>query len=92
MVLWVDPALKIIKRKYILDEEGREMVKEDYTNHALVNGVYIPSKIELKARTSSGVIHTVTEYGNIIINSRIDKDFFKFEIKPEMKVRVLGDR
>jgi len=92
MTLWIDPAVKIIKRKIILDESGREMIKEEYTSHAFISGVYIPSRIELTARTASGVIQTVTEYSNIVINSRLDRDIFEFKITSEMKVRRLNDR
>lgn len=91
MVIWVDPVLKIIKRKYILDETGREMIKEEYIGHTVIDGIYIPSKIDLKARTSGGVVHTVTEYSGIVINIRLDKDLFKFKVTQEMKVRVLND-
>jgi outer membrane lipoprotein-sorting protein len=90
--LWVDPVARVIKRKIILDDSGREMIKEEYTAHAFINGVYIPSRIELTARTASGVIQTVTEYSSIVINSRIDKDIFEFKITPEMKVRMLDER
>lgn len=90
MILWIDPVLKIIKRKYILDDTGHEMMKEEYTDYTEIEGIFIPSKIELKARTSSGIVHTVTEYSNIVINSRIEKDLFKFKITPEMKVRMLN--
>lgn len=92
MLLWVDPVLKIIKRKTILDESGREIMKEEYAEHARIEGVYIPSKIELTARTSDGIIHTVTEYSGIVINGQMDKDFFVFRVTPQMKVRVLSDR
>ncbi|HPS86799.1 MAG TPA: DUF4292 domain-containing protein [Spirochaetota bacterium] len=90
MILWIDPVLKIIKKKYILDDTGHEMMKEEYTDYTEIEGIFIPSKIELKARTSSGIVHTVTEYSNIVINSRIEKDLFKFKITPEMKVRMLN--
>jgi len=92
MVLWVDPLLKIMKRKYILDESGHEMIKEEYSDYAEFNGIYIPSRIELKARTLNGVIHTVTEYSSIEINSIINRELFRFNIKPEMKVRMLNYR
>ena len=92
MTLWIDPVVKIIKRKIILDESGREMIKEEYTSHAFIGGVYIPSRIELTARTASGVIQTVTEYSNIVINSRIDRDMFEFKVTSEMKVRMMNDR
>lgn len=92
MVLWVDPFLKIMKRKYILDESGHEMIKEEYSDYAEIDGVYIPSRIELKARTLNGVIHTVTEYSSMEINGNIDTDLFRFKVKPEMKVRILNVR
>ena len=68
------------------------MIKEDYTDHAEINGIFIPSRIELKARTASGIVQTVTEYKDIVINSAIDKGFFKFKITPDMKVRMLNAR
>jgi outer membrane lipoprotein-sorting protein len=92
MVLWVDPLLKIMKRKYILDESGREIIKEEYSDHAEINGIYIPSRIELKARTLNGIVHTVTEYSSIAINGVIDKELFRFKVKPDMKVKILNVR
>jgi hypothetical protein len=91
VVLWVDPLLKII-RGNILDESGREMIKEEYSDYAEINGIYIPSRIELKARTLNGVIHTVTEYSSMEINGAIDKELFRFKVKQEMKVRMLNVR
>ncbi len=92
IVIYVDPVVKIIRRKLMIDESGREMIKEDYIGHTLIGGVYIPSKIELKARTSGGIVHTLTEYKNIVINIPADKDLFKFKVTPYMKVRILSER
>ncbi len=92
LTLWVDPAARIIKRKIILDDSGREMIREEYKTHACINGVYIPSRIELTVRTSTGVMQTVTEYGSIVLNSRLDKDLFEFKVTPEMKVRMIDER
>jgi len=92
MTLWVDPVLHIIKRKIIYDKSGREMIKEEYPVHAFIGGVYIPAKIELTARTASGVIQTVTDYSNIVINSKLADDIFEFKVTPQMKVRMLNDR
>ncbi len=92
LILWIDPVSKTIRRKYLLDESGREIVKEEYTEHALINGIYIPSRIEFKARTYGGIVHTVTEYSGIVVNGRLDNNIFKFKITPEMEVRILGDK
>ena len=92
MVLLIDPVTKVIKRKFILDESDHEIVKEEYLDYACTDGICVPSKIEFMARTSNGVMHTLTEYSNMEINSNMDKDFFKFNVTPEMKVRVFSDR
>lgn len=91
ITLWVDPFAGIIKRKVISDDSGREMIIEEYKTHTLVKGVYIPAKIELTARTFTGVVQTVTEYENLVINSPIDKDVFKFKVTDEMKVRMINE-
>lgn len=89
MIIWTDPIVKTVIRKYVLDEKGREILKEEYSVHTLVNGVYIPSRIEFKGRSARGLVHTLTEYGNIEINSPVDRDLFKFRITPDMKVRKI---
>lgn len=92
LVLWIDPSKKTVIRKYILDESGREIVREDYTSHVNINGREIPSVIEFRARGAAGVIHTVTEYRSIVINGRVNRELFKFRITPDMKVRLLNDK
>lgn len=92
LILWMEPESGVIIRKYILDASGREMVKENYTEHVMVKGIKIPSRIEFKARTSGGIIQTVTEYCNLVINTPVDKDLFRFKITRDMKVRLLSEQ
>jgi outer membrane lipoprotein-sorting protein len=92
LILWIDPASKLVIRKYILDDSGREIIKEDYTEHVNIKGISIPSRIEFRARTADGIIHTITEYRDIVINTPVDMALFRFRITPEMTVRILHDK
>lgn len=92
LILWIDRESGVVIRKYILDGSNREVIKENYTEHIKVKGIKIPSRIEFRARTAGGIIHTVTQYSNIVINTPVDKDLFRFKITPDMKVRLLSDK
>lgn len=89
MMLYIDPLTKLVIKKTILDQSGRETVKEEYLDYACINGINIPSRIAISARTINGVVHTVTEYREIVINTPIKKEYFKFVVTPDIKVRPL---
>lgn len=89
-LIWLDAAQQRVIRKYIIDSSGREMLKEEYIEHSVINGVSIPVKIDLKARSAGGIIHTVTEYTGLSINSRMGGELFKFRVTPDMDVRELN--
>jgi outer membrane lipoprotein-sorting protein len=85
--VWIDNEGKYVLRKYLLDSSGREIVKELYSDYKKINGIFVPSVIEVRARTSGGTVRTLTEYSNIIINKKIDPSYFNFKIKQNMQVR-----
>jgi len=92
LILWIDPSSGLIIRKYVIDDSGREIIKETYAEHIRIKGISIPSRIEFKARTSDGIIQTVTGYSNIVINTPVNMELFRFRITPDMKVKVLRDK
>jgi outer membrane lipoprotein-sorting protein len=85
--VWVDNEGKYVLRKYLLDSSGREIVKELYSDYKEIDGIFVPSVIEVRARTSGGTVRTLTEYSNIIINKKINPSYFNFQIKQNMQVR-----
>lgn len=89
--IWFEPGRKYVVRKYIKDSSGREIMKEVYHKHFTDGRVYIPSVIELFMRSGSGVVHTLTEYKNLNINSSPDKRLFEFSIKKNMTVRGFNE-
>jgi len=89
--VWVDYEGKYVLRKYLIDSSGREIVKELYSDYKEIDGIFVPSAIEVHARTSGGIVRTLTEYSNIVINRNINPSCFKFEIKENMQVRSFDE-
>lgn len=89
--IWADYKESFVLRRYLLDSSGREIVKEIYSDYREIDGIFIPAVIEVRARTASGTVRTLTEYSNIVINSSIDPSIFDFKIRKYMKVRSFND-
>jgi len=90
--IWFDPEKRYVVRKYIIDDTGREMMKEIYHEHFVSGKIYIPSKIELFIRSRNGVVHTRTEYSNLLINFTPDNRIFDFRIQKNMTVHDLNEK
>lgn len=91
VIIWFNPEKRYVIRKYIIDNSGREIVKEIYHEHCNTGSVNIPSKIELFLRTESGIIHTQTEYSDLQVNFSTDKRNYDFKIEKNMTVRYLNE-
>lgn len=89
--VWTDPDGLYVVRKYVLDSNGYEVVREIYSGHVLTGGVYLPSKIEMYARTPSGVVHSFTEYSNIAVNNSLNAEIFIFRKESDTVVRGLDE-
>lgn len=89
--IWFEPGRRFIVRKYIIDNSGCEIMKEIYHEHFHTGKTYIPSHIELFARSRDGIIHTRTEYKDLSVNSYTDMKIFDFVIKKNMSVRRFDD-
>lgn len=89
--IWFDSRRRYVVRKYIIDDSGREIMKEIYHEFFYTGSAYIPSKIELFLRSENGIIHTQTEYRDLKVNYSTDNRIFDFEIQQNMTVRELND-
>ena len=85
--IWVDSSGKFVRRRYVVDPEGYEILKEVYHEHVKAGGAYIPSKIELFIRGSGGVVHTLTEYSSLSVNGFVDRKQFEFSVPKNVDVR-----
>lgn len=89
--IWTDTDGLYVLRKYVYDSNGRELVREIYSDHVQTGGVYIPSSIELFMWTSKGTVHTYTRYSNICINIELPGDIFVFKKNSDLEFRKLDE-
>lgn len=89
--VWTDTGGLYVIRKYVLDNNGFEIMREIFSGHMLTGGVYLPSRIEMFARTPSGVVHSFTEYSNITVNTRFNSEIFIFRKDGDTVVRGLDE-
>lgn len=90
--IWIDSERGYILKRYLLDSSGMETVKELYSSYIEVNGILIPSEVEVHARTSTGTVRTLTQYSNVRINDKINPSSFTFKVKSFMKVRAFDEK
>ena len=89
--VWTDPDGLYVLRKYVLDGQGYEIVREIYSGHVYTGGVYLPSAVEMFVRTASGIVHSYTSYSNIAVNSNLDSELFIFKKDKDTAVRSLDE-
>lgn len=89
--IWTDPEGLYVLRRYVLDSTGREIIREIWSGHVYTGGVYIPSRIEMYVRTYSGVVHTVTVYSDIVVNSAMNDELFRFREGKGFEVMELDE-
>lgn len=89
--VWTDSDGLYVIRKYVLDANGAELVREDYSGHVIAGGVYLPSRIEVFARTPAGVVHSHTEYSGITVNLKLQSGLFVFKKNRDTAERPLDE-
>jgi outer membrane lipoprotein-sorting protein len=89
--VWTDPDGLYVIRKYVLDANGIELVRENYSGHVTVGGVYLPSRVEVLARTPAGVVHSHTEYSGIAVNLTLQRGLFVFKKSRDTAERPLDE-
>lgn len=89
--VWTDPDGQYVLRKFVLDGQGYEIVREIYSGHVYTGGVYLPSSVEMFVRTSSGIVHSYTVYSNIAVNIKLNSELFIFKKDKDTAVRSLDE-
>lgn len=76
-LIWIDPKTHITAQRYNYDRNGKFLKWFLYKNPVLVNGVYVPTRVELY--NSQNKLAGATVYQNIKINQPVDESLFKIE-------------
>ncbi len=75
-----DSEKKVVLEKIIKNSDGFELIKERYTRHKKINGIYFPHRVDVFARTDTGVTRNTTYYENIMLNADIPDHLFILKI------------
>jgi len=74
-LIWIDPKTHITTQRYNYNREGQLTKWFLYTNPVLIDGVYIPTRVELY--NTSNKLAGATVYQNILVNVPISPSLFK---------------
>lgn len=89
--VWTDPDGRYLLRKYVIDAGGYEIVREVYSGHVFTGGVYLPSSVEVFARTDAGIVHAYTVYSGIAVNIKLGSEIFIFKKEKDTGERPLDE-
>lgn len=88
--IWIDSKKKVVLSKVVRDGEGREIIKEVYEDYVKVNNIFIPSRVDIYARTLKGVTRNTTEYSEIKLNYKIPGSVFRIKFPKNIEKRYLN--
>ncbi len=75
-----DTDRKVVLEKIIRNSDGYELIKERYGNHKRIGGIYFPHRVDVFARTDTGVTRNTTYYDNIRLNMVIPEHLFILQV------------
>ncbi|MBN2038656.1 MAG: DUF4292 domain-containing protein [Spirochaetes bacterium] len=84
--IWVNVKTKVLLAKIITNNDGIEITKELYSDYEKIKNVYFPKRIDVYARTDTGINKNTTKYSGIKLNFTIPESTFKLHL-PENVVK-----
>lgn len=75
-----DAEKHTIFEKSISDLNGREIIREVYSNYSKNGPQYFPGRVDVLARTSRGIIRNTTFYRNVHLNRNHAESIFSLQI------------
>lgn len=87
--LWFDAKKRVILAKIVKDRYGREIMKEIYGDYKKIRNIYFPTRVDVFARTASGITRNTTTYKNVRLNYKISDKIFNIKFPEDIKRRYL---
>ncbi len=84
-----DSERKVVLEKIIKNSDGFELIKERYGNHKKINGIYFPHRVDVFARTDTGVTRNTTYYDSIRLNMDIPEHLFILQVPRDTVTKYL---
>jgi len=73
---WFDSAGNRMLRKVVEDSEGREILKEVYSDYRKVNNISFPHRVDVFIRTAGGITQSRTNYTAVRVNGKLRQNVF----------------
>lgn len=88
--IWVNAKSKVLLAKITTNSSGIEIIKELYGDYEKINDIHFPKRIDVYARSRSGVTKNTTKYSNIKLNFSIPDTMFKIKLPQDVKRKYLN--
>lgn len=75
--VWIDPKKKYVTRREWFNQYNRQLATFYYLNPQEINGVWVPTRLEVK--NVDGVIAGITRYESIKVNSGLPDSLFSIK-------------
>lgn len=82
----------IILEKKVLDRDGTEVMREVYSDYTSVGGMHFPLRVDVYAKTGTGVTRSISFYRDVRLNGIIPDDVFRLKVPGNVRKMTYGRR
>jgi len=80
----------IILEKRVRDRDGREVMREIYSEYREIDTMKFPHRVDVFALTERGVTRSISKYRDVVLNSNIPENIFVLKVPGNAKVMTYG--
>ncbi len=81
--------LRLLEKR-IRDRDGKEIMKEIYSDYHTIGQVLLPGRVDVYAKTKNGYVRSISFYSDIRLNIPIADEVFKMRIPKKTRVLSYG--
>ena len=81
-----------IIEKRVRDRDGKEIIREVYGDYSLVQNELFPRRVDVFARTESGLTRSISKYSDISLNGPVPDSIFFMKVPKNVRKRIYGER
>lgn len=82
----------IILEKKVIDRDGTEVMREVYSDYTTVGGMHFPLRVDVFAKTGTGVTRSISFYRDIRLNDSIPDEVFRLRVPGNVRKISYGTR
>lgn len=82
----------IILEKKIIDRDGYEVMREVYGDYTSLDGIFFPLRVDVFARTDTGITRSISRYSDIVLNKDINDGVFQLKVPYNTRKLTYGTR